>query len=200
MGILGALVGGALGLAGSRSAAKAQESASRHATKLQRDIYEDTSGKLEGFRVAGDTALNRLMPLLGLAEPGADFQPLELSESSRFALNEGRDSIEAGAAARGGVFSGAAMKGLEDYRNRVAVTDRDNQLNRLFSMVQMGQNAASGQGAAGTNFAQSAGANIMAGGNARAAGIVGGVNAVNDAIGNYYGYQNFNRLMDLGAK
>ncbi|MGB0855289.1 MAG: hypothetical protein ACPGSI_18470, partial [Pikeienuella sp.] len=176
-----------------------QERASAEATALQREIYEDTSGKLEGFRVAGDTALNRLLPLLGLAEKGPDFQPLSMSESSRFALNEGRDAIEAGAAGRGGLFSGATAQGLEDHRSRVAVTDRDNQLNRLFSIVQTGQNAASGQGAAGTQFAQSAGNNIIRAGDARAAGTIGGVNAVNDAIGNYVGYQNFNRLLDLAA-
>lgn len=197
MALFGALLGGVLGLAGSRSAAKTQASATDRATELQREIYEDTSGKLEGFRTAGDTALNRLLPILGLAAPGADFQPLELSPAAQFAMTQGRDTIEAGAAARGGLFSGSTAKGLEEFRTGLATQDRDSQLNRLFSLTQMGANAAAGQGAQGTQFAQSAGNNIIAGGNARAAGIVGGVNAVNDAIGNYYGYQNFNRLMDL---
>lgn len=195
-GFIGAIVGGALGLIGSSRAASAQRDASAQQVALQREIFDQQNANLEPFRLAGDTALNRLLPLLGLAEQGSDFQPLTMSESSRFMLNEGRDAIESGAAARGGLFSGSTAKGLEDYRRNVAVTDRDNQLNRLFSMLQVGQNAAAGQGAAGTNFANSASQAIGAAGNARSAGIIGGVNAVNDAIGNYYGYQQMNRLMD----
>ncbi len=199
MALFGSILGGVLGLVGSNKAAKAQTNASAQALALQREMFDKTSGNLEGFRAAGDTALNRLLPLLGLAEPGADFQPLEMSQSSQFALNQGRDTIESGAAARGGLFSGSTVKGLEELRSGIATTDRDNQLNRLFSIVQMGQNAAAGQGAAGTNFANQAGQNLVNAGNAKAAGIVGGVNAVNDGIGNYYGYQNFNRLMDLAS-
>ncbi len=197
MGIFTSLLGGVLGLVGSNKAAKAQTNASAQAIALQREMFDKTSGNLEGFRSAGDTALNRLLPLLGLAEAGPDFQPLELSQSSQFALNQGRDTIESGAAARGGLFSGSTAKGLEELRSGIATTDRDNQLNRLFSIAQMGQNAAAGQGAAGTNFANQATQSLTNAGNARAAGIVGGANAISDTIGNIYGYQNFNRLLDM---
>lgn len=185
---IGAIIGGALGFLGSRSAGRAQERAANTSTELQREIFEDVSGRLDPFRQAGVDALGSFTNALGV---GGD---LSMSPAALFALQEGRDAIEAGAAGRGGLFSGATAEGLERLRFGLAAQDRDNQLNRLFSLASMGQSAAAGQGSQGINFANQAGQNILAAGNARAAGTIGGVNAINDAIGNFYGYQALNRL------
>ena len=186
-------------MAGSRSAGRAQERASAQATALQREIYDDTTERLDPFVGAGNNALSAYLFELGMGDQPEGYQGITLSPAAQFAMEQGRGTIESGAAASGGLFSGATAKGLEGFRHGIASQDRDNQLNRLLSLVQGGQSAASGQGAAGINFANQAGSNILAAGNAKAAGIVGGVNSINDAIGNYYGYQNFNRLMDLAG-
>lgn len=185
---LGAIVGGALGFLGSRSAGRAQERAADASTALRREIYGETTGRLQPYATAGSDALNRLTGLLGV---NGDF---EMSPAAMFALTEGRDAIEAGAAARGGLYSGRSMEALERLRSGLAAQDRDNQVNRLFDLAGMGQSAAAGQGTAGINFARSAGDNILQAGNAQAASIMAGVNAINDGIGNYYGYNALNRL------
>lgn len=127
---------------------------------------------------------------------GTAYQGISMSPASQFLLSQGRDAIEAGAAARGGLYSGAALKGLEQYRQNIAMGDRDNQLNRLLGLIQTGQSAAAGQGAAGVNYANSAGNALMQGANAAAAGKIGVGNAINDGIGNYFAYQNYQNLLN----
>lgn len=119
----------------------------------------------------------------------------QMTPSSNFLLEQGRDTIEAGAAAGGGLYSGAALQGLEDYRQNIALGDRENQLNRLMGMAGSGQNAAAGLAAANQNYATQAGNAIANAGNASAAGWIGGANAINNTIGNIVGYQQFNALM-----
>lgn len=261
--MLGAIIGGALGLIGSSSAAKAQSKAADASTALQRDIYNQNVERLAPYGEGNTNALAAYLyelglgpaPMMGASNPysieefqaksqtptgymhktdeadtpvygnvtryrvgGQEFdtrdaaqawidqQPVQggtpyggitLSPAAQFAMTQGRDTIEAGAAGRGGLYSGSTAKGLEDFRFGLSAQDRDNQLNRLLGLTQMGANAAAGQGAQGTAFAQSAGNNILQAGNAKSAGIIGGVNSVNDAIGNWYGYQQMNKLLDL---
>ena len=196
--ITGAILGGALisGAAANKAAGK-QANAAKNTVQLQENVYKDISGKLQPFLDAGTGALNPYLYELGLAERPEGYGGLSMSPAGQFALEQGRGTIEAGAAGRGGLFSGSTAKGLEDYRQRVAVTDRDNQLNRLFGLMQTGQQAAAGQGSAGVNFANQAGNAMQAGANAQSAGIIGMGNAANDAIGNYVSYQNFNKLLSL---
>lgn len=254
------LGGSAISALSANKAAKAQESAARNTVELQREVYDETSGKLQPFLGAGENALAAYMYELGLgpaptmggvqnnysinetaipaqystdvpgyehiwkktadastaynvgdqrfgsredaqawidAQPesgGTQYQGISMSPASNFLLSQGRDTIEAGASG-GGLYSGATLKGLEGYRQNVASTDRDSQLNRLLGLVQGGQSAAAGQGAAGANFANSAGSAMLQGGNAKAAGYMGVGNAFNDGIGNYVGYQNFNNML-----
>ena len=120
---------------------------------------------------------------------------LSMTPASQFLMQQGRDTMEAGAASRGGLYSGATLQGLEGYRQNIALSDRENQLNRLMGMANSGQNAAAGLAAANQNYATQAGNALANAGNASAAGWIGGANAINSAIGNAVGYQQFNKLM-----
>lgn len=193
-----AILGGAAisGLA-ANSAANKQTKAAKNTVQLQRQVYDEQNQRLQPFLDAGMGGLNPYLYELGLADRPEGWQGLSMSPGAQFALQQGRDAIEAGAAARGGLFSGSTAKGLEDYRQRVATQDRDNQLNRLLGLTQMGQSAAAGQGAAGIQFANAAGNAMQQGANAAGAGMIGIGNAANDAIGNYMAYQNFNRLLSV---
>lgn len=151
------------------------------------------------FRVGEQTFDTRDAAQAYIDGQGTPYGGMSMSPSARFLLGEGRDTIEAGAASRGGLYSGAALQGLERFRQNIALGDRENQLNRLLGLTQTGQSAAAGQGAAGINFANAYGNNLQAGANAAGAGYVGVGNAVNDGIGNYMAYQNYNRLLDLYA-
>ena len=138
-----------------------------------------------------------------------------------FRLSEGMKALERSAAARGGLLSGGALKGISRYSQDYASNEftnafnrymqqRGNQYNQLASMAGIGQTATANLGAAGQNYANNAGANIMggaanasnaltSGAAARASGYVGGANAmiggINNAVGSYQQNQLLNRLL-----
>ena len=122
----------------------------------------------------------------------------EASPMARYLLETGRDTIEGGAAAGGGLYSGATMKALEDYRQKTVMADRDNYLARLLGLTQMGANAAGNQGAAGTNFAGTATNTMMAGaanqGNAYMANAQNVQGGIRDMAGIYGYYQQNNPM------
>ena len=106
----------------------------------------------------------------------------------QFGLQTGFDQVQASAAARGGLFSGATMKALQKFGNDYA----DQQgytpyMNRLASLAGMGQTANAQNAQMGMNYANQAGANLINAGNARASGIQNSANAWSQGIGNAVG-------------
>lgn len=192
--ILGAAatVGGAAISAGaSNRAANAQVGAARDQLELQKGVYEDQTARFSPFLNAGTNALAPYLFEMGLGPRPEGFDGLSMSPAARFAMTEGRDTIEAGGAARGGLFSGATLGGLERMRMGLATQDRETQLNRLAGLVDMGQGAAGMQASAGGNFAAGASNAIGARGNALAAGAIGSANALNAGINNGMGLFGF---------
>jgi hypothetical protein len=129
--------------------------------------------------------------------------------STQFRLAEGQKALERGAAARGSVLGGAALKELTRYAQDFASTEYNNAFNRfqteqtdLFnryaSLAGLGQTASNAAAATGQNYANSV-SNILTGtasnmgdyatqaGNARASGYIGGANAWNQALNNLVG-------------
>ena len=123
---------------------------------------------------------------------GQQYQGIDMSPAARFALEEGRDTIEAGAVGRTGINSGATRAGLERLRFGLAAGDRDNQMNRLGGLVDLGANAARMNAANSSNFTQNA-TNALGGiGNAQAAGAIGFGNSLQNGLTNLassWGYQ-----------
>ena len=123
---------------------------------------------------------------------GTTYGGISMSPGTRFALEEGRDTLEAGAAARGGLNSGATKAALERLRMGMAAQDRETQLNRLGGVVDLGMNSAARLAANSANFTQNA-TNALGGiGNAQAAGAIGVGNALQGGIQNLagvWGYQ-----------
>ena len=118
-----------------------------------------------------------------------------------FRLSEGIKALDRTAAARGGLLSGATLKGAEQYNQNLASqeyqnafnryqTNRANQLNPLMGYATgPGLSATSSDTAAAGNFGNAAAAGYGNIGNARASGYVGGANALTSALGtglNYY--------------
>ena len=154
------------------------------------------------------------------ATGGAEYQGISMSPAARFALEQGRDATEAGAAARGGLNSGATLAGLERLRFGMAAQDRENQLNRLGGMVDMGQGAAGMQASAGNAFAgqannalgqlgavqantamqagQAQAAGFMNAANARGAGMMGASNALAGGVSNLLGWQAYQNAANAG--
>jgi hypothetical protein len=187
MGIFGAVLGGVasalIGARGASSAGKATERAANEQTEFQREMYDETVARMRPYSRAGRNALDAYMYELGLGEQPEGYEGMALSPAAKFQLHRGNQGIEASAAARGGLYSGATMGALEHLRSGIATQDRDNQLNRMAGVVSSGQNAAGNLAAAGQNYAAT-GSNAIADiGNARAAGAIGTSNALLGGLG-----------------
>jgi hypothetical protein len=213
----GSVISGAQGASAAKKAANAQVAAAQQAGDLQKEMYYNNIAQQAPFREAGLTAQNKLLDYMGLA-PGAggkyakDFSMTDFQQDPGYAfrMSEGLKALDRTAAARGGMLSGAALRGATRYGQDMASqeysnafnryqTNRANQLNPLQSLMGAGQTAANLVGAAGQNYANQAGEAYMGAGNARASGYVGSANAWSNALGNaantYSQNQMLNRLL-----
>lgn len=116
-----------------------------------------------------------------------------------FRLREGTSALEAGAAARGGLYSGAAMRDLLRYGQDYASSEYDKYLNRLAGRADSGMAAAQMSGAASQQAAAGVSNALAGAGNARAAGAIGVGNAIAGGIGNALGAWNYQQNMRAGA-
>ena len=216
------VIAGLVGADAAKSAAETQAQSAREANELLYKMYQEQKGLQEPFRGAGITAQNRLLDLLGLSQnKGAegdgryakDFGMSDFTADPGYAfrLAEGQKTLERNAAARGGLISGGALKaatrygqdmGSQEYQsafNRYQ-TNRANQLQPLGSLLTSGQAAASNQSAAAGNYGTQAGGNITGAGAATAAGQVGSVNALTNALSSYLNYSSGQNLADAIRK
>ena len=111
-----------------------------------------------------------------------------------FRQQEGNKAIENSAAARGMQLSGANLKGLQRFNSGLAsqeygaafgrdAANKDRAYNYLSGTSGQGLGAAAQTGALGAQASGSMADLMTQGGNAQAAGIVGGANAFNNAFG-----------------
>jgi hypothetical protein len=248
-GVATAIAGTAvLGYVSSQQASRAQQSAASQATDvaaqtaadqvaLQREIFEKQTELQAPFREAGLAGQNRLMELLGIggkagapgygryatAEFGAD--KFKADPGYAFRMAEGMKALERSAAARGGLLSGATLKGTQRFGQDLASQEYQNAFNRfqaeragtlnpfqaLAGTAQSGANVLGQQaGQMGTNISNALGAygsaaqgNIIGSGNAQASGYMGGANAIAGGVGQginfYQNQQLLNRLPNFGA-
>ena len=114
-----------------------------------------------------------------------------------FRRQQGETGVNRNLASRGGYFSGAAMKELNQYNqdyasnefNQAAARDaqyKANLFNRLASMAGGGRQLAYDLSNAGMGAAGQYGANQMAGAQAAGAGTMGSINALTSGLGQGY--------------
>jgi len=244
-----AIVGTAVvGAYASSQASKAQQSAANRATDvaaqtadqqvaLQREIFEKQTELQAPFREAGLAGQNRLMELLGIggkagapgygryatAEFGAD--KFKADPGYAFRMAEGMKALERSAAARGGLLSGATLRGTQRYGQDLASQEYQNAFNRyqaeragtlnpyqaLAGTAQSSANVLGGQaGQMGSNISNALGSygsaaqsNIIGSGNAQASGYMGMANAIGGGVGQginfYQNQQLLNRLPTYGT-
>ena len=89
----------------------------------------------------------------------------------QFNLDEGRKQLESSAAARGGLYSGAALKDLTQYGQNYADRTYGDHMNRLAGVAGQAQTINAQNAAMGQNYANNAGANLMHSGAQRASGL-----------------------------
>lgn len=203
---------GLLGAGAAQSAAGTQAAAQDRANALNYSMYLQGRQDLAPYAGAGITAQNKLLTYLGL--PGGtqgdafgryagDFSSADFLANKDpgygFRFSEGLKGLDRSAASRGGLLSGATLKGAERFGQDLASTEYQNAFNRyqtnranalgpLDVMRASGQSAAAGQAGIAGNYGASGAAGQTALGNIGAAGTMGGVNALSGALGQYLNY------------
>ena len=178
----GALVGAYATNKAAKTAAGATERATETSANVQRELFERAAELQEPWRQAGIGALNKLIPLAESYTPFTANQ-MYADPGYQFRLSEGLKAMERGAAARGGLQSGAALKAAQRYGQEYAsgeyqnafnryLREREARLNPLQSLANVGQTSAQTMaGQAGTY-----------GSNLANLGLLGGVNQANAAL------------------
>lgn len=189
-------------------AASKQASAARSAAGMQQAQFEQTQAEEAPWRQAGATALNQLGQLTAT---GGEFnRPFSMADFQadpgyQFRMQQGLQALQGSAAARGGLLSGAALKGIEQYGQGLAsqeyqsafdrrMQEQNARFGRLASLAGLGQQATQYTGSLGAQAAGQAGNYLTQGANAQAAGYVGAANAINSGVSNWMDYQNMQRL------
>lgn len=204
VGAAASIGGGLIARSGARRAARAQERAAQSAEATQREMFERQIGLQEPFRQAGMTAQQQIMQLLGiggdasmpgygsLARPFGQ-QDFQQDPGYAFRQAEGMRALERSAAARGGLLSGATMKGIQRFGQDLASQEYQNAFNRfqieraarlnpLQSLMGSGQSAANVMTGAAGQAGQNIGQMQLGAGQARASGYIGGANALAGAL------------------
>ncbi len=135
-----------------QNAANTSAAATNSATDLQRQIYQQTRADQTPFREAGVNALNNLTTMTA---PGYNFQSNDPGYG--FRLSEGLKALDRSAAARGGLLSGSALKGINRYAQDYASNEYGNSFCRQATIAGFGPVAANSLAGAGQNYAGNAG-------------------------------------------
>lgn len=186
---VGGALGGALGGGGAGKASKAAQQAAAQNAQLIRDQWGRADALTSGLtpyagqaagalaQRAGINADGSYNPDAGFTYGAADYTS---SPGFQFQLDQGLDAITARAAAGGYLRSGAAMKGITDYAQNLAMRDfqgerafaagrYDTQTNNLNGLANFGMGAINANLNAGQQMTQ---------------GLLGTNNQVADAVGN----------------
>lgn len=223
-----AVVGAGASYLGSQAQASATEqaastsaAASDAAAKAQLQMFEKTQQLQEPWRKAGIGALNQLTA--GTAGPQAAYmKPFTMADYTQdpgyqFRLNEGLKALDRSASARGGLLSGAALKGITRFGQDTASQEYQNayqryqdqqgqQFNRLAALSGVGQTATGNVQQAGQQYASNVGnigmtgaanqANAaLAAGQSQASSYQGIGQALGGAYQNYQNQQFMNKLL-----
>lgn len=136
------------------------------------------------------------------ASSGPDMSAFFESPGYQFRRQEGTRGIERSAAARGGAFSGNALRALAEFNSGLASQEFGNYFNQLASVAGIGQTATNQTAAYGAEHAANAGRNALYAGDARASGIIGQSNAIGQGVSDLaglYGYYSRNKKPPAGG-
>lgn len=156
--------------------------------------WEDTQRIVAGGRSQGGSTGG------GNQLAGPDYSAFYQSPDYQFRLNQGLNAVQNSAAAQGGLYSGNALRGINEFAQGSAASEFGNYVNRQLALAGMGQTATTQAGNAAMTTGTNVGNLLLANGNARASGIIGQANAVTGGIndlaslygmyrGGYFGQQ-----------
>ncbi len=168
-----AIIGGVLQSNAAGRAASKQASSTDRATDEQARQYDQTREDYAPYREAGKKALGQYETEINAPVTSADVMS---DPGYQFGLSQGQLGLDRKAAAAGGRVSGAALKSAAEYANNYATTGynaayqrRQDRLNRLASLANIGQTATGGSAAAGAAKSNAISSLISSQGDASAA-------------------------------
>lgn len=188
----GSIVSGLLGAGASRKASQAGLQGQRETSAAEERMFNRQVELQEPFRKVGVNALPELVE-------ASRYDPFTLEKFQadpgyQFRLREGLKALDQSAAARGGLLSGAHLRGVTRFGQELGSQEFGNAFNRynigfqnrlnpLQSLTGMGQTTtntlANQAGQYGQNLAQ----NAATAANIRASGYMGTANALAGALG-----------------
>jgi hypothetical protein len=199
------VVGGMMGSSSAKKAAGKESKAAKYAAMIQQQQYEQNRKDMMPWMDRGKEAGSALQQRMGLGKDTGDGNYGELMRSFtnadfvkdpgyQFRMDEGQKGVERGAAARGGLLSGAAAKEMQRYGQGFASNefgnaygrynqDQGNRFNRLQSISAQGQGVGQYLGNAGAQNAEGVGNALRGSAAAKAGGIMGAANAWSGALG-----------------
>jgi hypothetical protein len=213
-----ALVGGYMQGQAAKSAARTQAGAINRATDVQQEQFDVTQQQGAPGRAAGYNALNQINRLgsgtygmydaqgnptgetgIGSGYFTKEYTPEDFAQGIdpgyQFRLAQGQEATNRAANRAGGIISGNALRGVQDYTQGLASeeftgafnrfqTGRTNIYNTLAGIAGLGQNAYNTSATTGTTAAGNIGTNIANAGAAQAGGTVGSANAIAGGLQN----------------
>lgn len=197
-----ALIGAGAQSKATKQAASTTAAASDRAADVQRQMFERQVELQEPWRQAGVNALAKL-------QGAADYTPFgpqqfQADPGYAFRMSEGMKALERSAAARGGLLSGAMMKGAQQYGQNLASQEYQNAFNRyqaerqarlgpLQSLAGVGQTAAQTLGGAASQYGTNIGNMMLGQGQiagqaaiARGSAYGGALNQLGELAGRYF--------------
>jgi len=204
---IAASIGGAFIQAfAAKKAAKAQTASANQDIAFQKETRDIIRNDLSPYRTGGADAQRAMNFELGLgARPtfgaaadgtgGTVYGGFTKTPGYDFRLQQGQDSLQASAAARGGLYSGATMRDSLKFGQDYVSNEYGNYLSRLGAQASSGMNAAS-MSVQASQYAAGNVSNALADrGNAISAGYVGVGKAINGGIDNALGAWNYQKNM-----
>ena len=174
----GSILSGYMGNEAAKDASDAEAKAYQAAIDEQRRQFDLTRSDFAPYLESGTNALGRL----NRASTG-DFSDFTASPDYEFVRGEGTRDLGNSFAARGGAFSGNALRALSQYNTGLASREYGNWWNRQAGLAGVGQAATGSVANLGQATAGNVG-NLMTGaGSSRASGILGQNAARQNALG-----------------
>jgi len=186
-----AVVGGAASSYGARSAADAQEDATKDSIAEQRRSKEEALRYFSPYADVGGLGLDQVG---FLTDPNEQYQWLQNNPMFQMSLDNANDATAKMSAANGRLSAGDTLMQLQQnglLTSQSLINDQKNSINNLLNF---GYGTSAGQANAALGVGNNISNMMMQQGNAQAAGIMGQTNAFNNTLnglmGAYSMYQN----------
>lgn len=157
------LIGASAQASAAKKAANASAAGSAASLAEQKREFDTSRADNLPWLTTGKSALASLSKIYGLSSVGAngqvtpggapDMSSFFTSPDYQFRQTEGLKGVDAGAAARGTLDSGATRKAEIGYAGNLASGEFGSYINRLMGIAGVGQNAANANTQAGQNYA-----------------------------------------------